>query len=246
MRNEISRRRLAILTCLPAVLLSFAAIGCASAKNDFDYDKNGWGGDNLKYAVSGDTIQLGSGMMVNRDFRWAGGEISFEFQDTPDLVWGIKLLDLRFRPERRARICSDKQLVRDQKGAAPYVGTKFPKSDYWKLWRFDSVFDFKFYADAKVAPYKALGAVWNSSLQEDHVTACVGSNSLPVDIQRNEWNTLRVQIANGECRYWINGVPNPVGQIKIDPRYDGQLAVFVEGGGPLCIRNLRLTSGKKP
>lgn len=233
-----SRVTVYVAGAILGLMLAGALGGCVSTKNDFSYDKNGWGGADLKYVAGPDGIQLDSGLMVNRDFRWAGGEVSFEFLDRPDIFWGIYFLDLTFRAERRAKITGDTQLVHTQDGT--FVGMKLPKSQYWTLWPFDKVMRFVFCSDGTT---KIMEAEWYTALLEDHLTACRASSSRPADIQPG-WNTMRIRIENGQCAYWLNGKENVIGTIRIDSRYNGQFGFFVKSGGPLLIRNLQMTPAK--
>ncbi len=222
--------------------LLMIAAGCGSTppQHDFRYDNRGWGGPDLKYAVTplGNVIRLDSGMLVNRDFRWAEEEFSFEFLDSRDLVWGIRLLDLVFRPARRQQLCSGRQLFATASGEF-VVGNRLSPSEYWRLWEHDRVLDLAFVPDKQGQRYKILVGSWKEAYLENGLKAVEVGGTLQVNIHPDIWNTFSAKIVRGQLTYTVNGQPGP-SPIRLDPRSNGQLGIFVRQGGPLCIRNLKL------
>jgi hypothetical protein len=217
--------------------------GCASNQaltiRQIEFDTRGWGGPNLDYEVDPRTgeILLRSGMMVHRDFRWGSSEFRFDFHDTRDLVWGIRLLDSVFRPARRA----------DLRKTWVKVG---PKN--WKRGReippehllaHDAVAEMSFVPDPTPNAYKLMRGRWDVRILDEGLEAVRVEGQRALNIRRGQWNQFRVRVDDGEVTYWLNGRRGETGEkpIRIDSRANGRLGIVIQSGGPLRIRNLRFS-----
>jgi hypothetical protein len=221
------------------VSLGLAGVGCRAVEpqHDFPFDANGWGGDQPVYRIDPATqeIALRKGMMVRRDFEWAGGEVSFEFRDSRELVWGLVLLDEEFRRERRARLLGPNSALKV--GPDTYQpGKKLSPDQYWKLWRADRVLTVEIRADAKGLGYKVLTGWSIDRILENSLDGSEARSTHRIRVKPGVWNRFRAQVVGGEFSYWLNGRPGP-GPLKVDPRTHGRLGIFVERGGPLRLRN---------
>jgi len=229
--------------CAAAVcgLLVLAAAGCngPSRKKDFEFDGSGWGGADLEHrsSPSTGTFQIESGLLLNRDFRWADSEFSFDFFDTPDLKWNLVLLDSVFLSARRKDL-------RDT-----WIKTAPKKFELGKdlgpaqLWVFDRVAEMGFRRDQKGTTYKVLDAWWYPRIRDEGRQADVRLKLVyDVRVRRSSWNTFRAKVAGGRLTYWVNGEAGK-DPITIDARANGRLGIFVQKGVPLRLRNFRLSAG---
>lgn len=228
----------ALLSCLLVV----GVIGCKGApeQHDFAFDRHGWGGPDLKYTIApvGNVIKIESGMLVNKSFRWADSEFSFEFLDNRDLVWGFRLLDLVLRPTRRRELRSQQTLVK--LGPKRFVsGSRLPPGELWRLWKFDLVLDLAFVHRQKGVGYKILAGWWKERFLDNGGEAVQLEGGHDVRMRRNDWNTFCAKVTRGKLTYTLNGRPGS-GWFQVDLRTNGQLGIFVHQGGPLYIRNVRL------
>jgi hypothetical protein len=231
--------------CVAALLglLLAATAGCkgSGGVKDFDFDSHGWGGPNLTYRfdAAAKIIRIDSGMLVNRDFRWAESQFSFEFLDTRDLVWGFRLLDVVFSPMRHEAL----RTTRVKIGEREFVpGRNLPPG---QMWKFDTVLDVEFRPETSGGTYKVLDGVWYESIMDNGKFGVRVTAPHAARIKQNAWNTFSARIVRGKLEYQINGEPGQ-GTFQIDARTNGRLGMFVQAGGPLLIRNVRLGAQSGP
>ncbi len=222
---------LVVFVCASAAALS---VGCISAAPEFG--SNGWGGPTPIYStVPGDgSIRLDQGILVHRDFRWADAEFSFEFFDAPALVWGIYLFDDVFLAARRQALRGGYFKIGDK----VFVPGKNLPAEH--LWKFDAVVDMMFRDDEKAGHYKVADAVWYQSFYESGKVAYRVKATHDVRIEPQTWNRFRGKMSGGMLTYWVNDVPG-ASTLQVDKRANGRLGFFVSKGGPLRVRNLKLT-----
>lgn len=219
--------------------LLVAAAGCRTNPG-IKFDRRGWGGPGLVYTLGGkdNTITIKRGMLMNENFRWAESEFSFEFLDQRDLVWGMRLLDDVFLAQRRRDIRSARTIIlTGSKTSVP--GSKLPNDQLWRLWVFDRVLDIAFTRREKGIGYKVLGGVCKQRILPGGLRAVEVKSGHDVRLKQNGWNSFSAKIVGGKFSYVLNGQPGR-GTFQVDPRTNGRLGMFVGGGGPLVIRNLRL------
>ncbi len=224
-------RHVFLLAACAALLAT--AVGCKS--HEMKFDRHGWGGPSLEYdrQAKGTTIILRSGMLVNKDFRWAESEFQFEFLDRRDLAWGIRLLDTVFSEGRRKALRDTRVKIGDQTFV---LGKDLPPE---QLWKFDTVVDVQLRRDKKSRGYKVLDGVWYESFLEDGRTGVRIRAVRDVRVKPNTWNRMRVTVDGGKVSFRINDEPDK-GALQVDQRANGRLGIFLEAGGPLLIRNLQL------
>jgi len=217
-------------------LLLLAAAGCVGTggRDDIHFDSGGWGGPNLKYESDDGTIEIESGMLINRDFRWADSEFSFEFFDTRALVWGFRLLDVVFSTVRREALCNTRVKIGNREFI---LGKDLPPE---QMWKFDTVLDAEVGPDKNGRAYKLLDAVWYERILDGGKLGVRISAPHDLEVKRDAWNTFSVSIVRGKFEYSINGEPGSARALQVDPRANGRLGIFLRQGGPLLIRNLRL------
>lgn len=232
--------RFRIQLCM-CVCLAAALGGCwDSVIRDTTFDRQGWGGPKLDYSLASDgMITIKSGMLMNKDFRWAESEFSFEFLDRRDLIWGIRLMDTVFATQRREALRNTRLKIGDD---VFVVGKDLPAD---QLWKFDTVLDAELRRDEKSRGYKVLDGVWYERILDSGKTGVRVSAPCDVRIKPNTWNTFSAKIAGGKFVFALNGVENR-GVIQIDQRTNGRLGIFVRADGPLLIRNLRLGPPAEP
>ena len=232
---------LAVLACC---LAAASAAGCNNApkKHAFEFDAQGWGGPKLKYKLTSNNnmIRIERGMLMNKDFRWAGRRFSFEFLDRRDLVWGFRLLDQEFTGLRRDAFRNTMFKIGDKK----YVpGKRLPED---QMWKFDTVVDVLFLIDEKGRSYKVLDAVWYQGLQKNGKLNYRVKATHDVRVRRDTWNTFTVELVGGKVMYWVNGKPGS-GTFQVNLRLNGRLGIYVEKGGWLYVRNVKFAgAGSKP
>ena len=194
-----------------------------------------WEGPGLKYTIdrSANTLKIESGMLMHKTFRWAGSRFSFQFLDSKDLVWGIRLLDSVFKTSRREALRSDWIKLGDKKFR---LGEKLPEG---QLWKFDVVLHATFSPDDRPKSYRVLDASWHRRALRKGVRALRLSGRFDVSIKRDAWNHMSVSIADGKLTYSVNGTHGER-RLELDPETNGRLGIFVDAGGPLEVRNLRL------
>lgn len=217
------------------------AAGCAGSTDSdgMRFDKDGWGGPNLKYVMnhSTGTIRVDSGMLMNEAFRWRGGEMSFEFLDSPEVVWGVRLLDLAYSAQRREELLRTWARIGDKRFP---LGKDLPPD---QMWKFDMALDIDLRLDKEGRGYKVLTGCWYEEILDGGRMGVLVSGTQTVDIKRDAWNTFSAKVADGQFRYAINGRTG--GPLRLDPRMNGRAGIFVTSGGPFLIRNLKLTSAKR-
>lgn len=218
--------------------LLIAAAGCRT-NTEIKFDERGWGGPGLEYTLGGqdNTITIKAGMLMNKDFRWAESEFSFEFLDRRDVVWGFRLLDAAFSAARGEALRNTIVKIGDR---VFVLGKNLPAD---KMWKFDTMLDVEFTRDKKGRAYKVLDGVWYETILDSGRKGPRISATRDVRIKANGWNTFSARIAGGKLTYSLNGEPGR-GALQIDPRSNGRLGIFVGSGGHLMLRNLRL--GAKP
>ena len=193
----------------------------------------------MKYSLApvGNVMKIESGMLVNRDFRWAESEFSFEFLDSRDLIWGIRLLDRVFRPARRRELRRARTIVKT--GPKTFTsGSKLPPDQLWRFWKFDRMLDVAFLQQRKGTGYKVLAGSWKERIFDTGLDAVEIEDGHKVKIKRNAWNKFSAKIVGGKLTYLLNGEAGS-GSFQVDPRTNGRLGIFVHQGGPLYIRNLK-------
>lgn len=217
---------LVILFCAAGV---FSGIGCKSATSD-------WGGPKLVYSVDPQdgSICLERGILIHRSFRWADSEFSFEFFDTPALVWNLYLFDDAFLEARRKELRTGYFKIKDK----VFVPGKDLPED--QLWKFNVVVDIEFRDDEKAGRYKVADAVWYQSFHESGKLAYRVKGTHDVRIEPQRWNKFRAKVSGGALTYWVNDVPG-AGTLQVDKRANGHIGFFVSKGGALRIRNLKMT-----
>jgi len=228
------------MTRFSFVCLAVCLLGCESAEvKSFHFDGAGWGGPGLQYTAdaAADTIQLAQGMLVNEKFRWAESSFSFEFLDRQDLVWGFRLFDDVFQPERRKNLQSSTMVKVGPKKYVP--GRKLTAEQIASYWQNDVVAEVALQRDVSGRRYKVLAGWWDERILEAGASAVRVEGVQEVHLKPGTWNTFSAQIACGKLTYAINGQPG-IGTIQVDPRCGGRLGFFVEKGGPLLIRHLKL------
>jgi len=219
-------------------LVTLALAGCNSAptKKGFEFDNSGWGGAGVKYEAdpAQEAFKVQSGLLLNRDFRWADSEFSFDFFDTPDVKWTLVLLDSVFLEARR------KDLHDTWIKTAPKKFELGKDLGPAQLWVFDRVAEMKFRRDRKGASYKVLDAWWYPRIRDEGRQADIRLKLVyDVRLRRNSWNTFRAKITRGKLTYWVNGEQGK-DPFEIDRRANGRLGIFVQPGVPLRLRNVRL------
>jgi len=223
-----------VLSCLLALL----AAGCNGLveREDFSFDGKGWGGPNLKYSTvsSENLIRIEQGMLVNADFRWAENELSFEFLDSRDLVWGIMCMDSVFQEGRRDELS---KRTMSKVGDGVYVpGRKLPPD---QLWKYDVALDAMFIRDQEGRGYRVLNIISYEQFIDQGRQAVRVVTTQNVGIRPNAWNTFSARFRAGKLTYSINGEPG--GGAQVDQRANGYLGILVRAGtGPFLIRNLKL------
>jgi diadenosine tetraphosphatase ApaH/serine/threonine PP2A family protein phosphatase len=228
------RARWAVLLC---ALLGATLAGCNGTQGALDirFDDRGWGGPNLEYSVDSATkgIRIERGMLINKDFCWAGSEFSFEFLDTRDLVWGFRLLDEVFAAARREALRTAKVKIGDRE----FVPGRGLPAD--QMWKFDTVLDAECRPEKDGKTYKVLDVVWYESILENGRLGVRVSAPYEVRIRPQVWNKFSAQIVNGKLTYAVNGeaCKSP---LQMDKRMNGRMGIFVLKGGPLCVRNIQL------
>ena len=229
------------LAGLLCIVLSAGATGCrnSAVEGAIPFDNDGWGGPNLAYTYdrAKDCFTVRNGMLMSRDFRWAGSDFSFEFLDTRELVWGFRLLDKVFSAERRAAL----GLVKI--GEKKYAFAKDLPAD--QMWKFDTMLDVVFTLDTRGRGYKVLVQNGYVRLLDRGRRGARVRVTHDVRIKRNTWNRFSARVAGGKITYSING-EQAATPLQVDARADGRLGVYLETGGPLLIRNLKLSAGSTP
>ncbi len=205
-----------------------AGIGCKNAPSE-------WGGLKPVYSIDPQdgSICLEQGILIRQDFRWADAEFSFEFLDTPALVWNLYLFDDAFLEARRKEVRTGYFKIGD-KLFVP--GKNLPED---QLWKFDVVVDIEFRDDEKAGRYKVADAVWYPSFLESGKLAYRVKATHDVRIEPQRWNKFRAKISGGILIYWVNDAPG-AGTLQVDRRANGRMGFLASKGGPLRIRNLRL------
>jgi hypothetical protein len=238
----MSRTTLLSVFCLCVL----ACCGCNGprARTDFDFGPGGWGGADLEFSrnPADGSLAIKSGMLVNRDFRWADSQFSLDFKDKPDLVWGFRLLDDTFRDMRRRDLLQSRTVIKTGPDKF-YTGSNLPASEIWRLWPYDRVLDVAFVRDKDGRGYKVFGGWWQERILGEGLAAVKVEGAHDVRLKRNSWNRLTVTIQNGKITYKLNGKPGK-GGFQVDPRANGRLGIAVHQGGPLVIRNLNLGGGE--
>lgn len=226
-------RYLVFLACLAPLALG----GCRGPGKvrEMTFDGAGWGGPNLKYTAdaAAKTLRVEAGMLVNRDFRWAGSEFAFEFFDMRELVWGVRLMDLNFAPARYEALRKTWMRLGEKKFV---VGAELTAE---QLWKFDTVLEAEFHLDKVSRIYKVLDVAAWGRLDQDGKEAERISGTHEVPVRQNSWNSFRATVVDGKLTYWVNGEKGRA-VIELDPRTNGRLGIFVVGGAPLQIRKLTL------
>jgi hypothetical protein len=219
------------------------AAGCPSGQRpvrfeDIEFDERGWAGPDLDYTVEPDgTIVLREGMMVRDGFRWGSGEVSFEFLDHRDLVWGVRFLDGFFRRTRWADLhnAQVKLGTREWKFKGGASAERYLLSDIVaELW---------FWPDPTPASYKMMHCRWDERILGNGIEAVRVEGRRAANIRRGTWNHIRLRVRDGELTWWINGKPPRTGvkPIRIDSRANGRIGFAVQSTEPLRIRRLQFS-----
>jgi len=233
-------KRFAFVTICCGLLAATA--GCRT-DTGIQFDERGWGGPGLEYTLGGqdNTITIKAGMLMNKDFRWAESEFSFEFLDRRDLVWGVVLLDSVFAGARLEDL-RRKNLSKTREGRYR-LGRELSAGE---LWKYDMVADLMFAADSAGRSYKVLSVLSYERFLDGGTQGVLLRGVHDVRVTRNAWNKLTVKVEKGKLTYTVNGRPGQ-GVIQVDPRANGRLAILgYKKTGPLRIRNLQLGAKSPP